>query len=124
MQPGERSFTVEASSTGFTGGRFENKIPMNAASKAANGIFDEEKSKGRNTKTIKVQLRETTQGSPDSLFAYEANRVDKVKKVMIKGKEITFRKNIELKSIDLFHGDGAKRQQEMRNKKKAKKTSK
>lgn len=104
----QRSFTVEASSLGKVGGRYESKSPSGAAAKAATQIFNDT---GTKQKTIKVQLREMTQGSKNhnKLKAYEATRVDDYKTVTINGREITFRKTISLKSIPLFHGDGVRR---------------
>lgn len=103
-----RSFTVEAASVGQPGGRYESKTPSSAASKAATQIFNET---GTKQKSIKVQIREMTQGSRkhNKLFAYEATREDIKKTVKINGKDVTFNKTISLKKIPLFHGDGARR---------------
>ena len=108
-QPQEvRSFTIEAATVGQPGGRYESKTPSSAASKAATQLFNET---GTKQKSIKVQMREMTQGSRkhNKLFAYEATREDIKKTVKINGKDVTFKKTISLKKIPLFHGDGARR---------------
>ena len=103
MERGERSFTVEATTVGTVGGRYINKTPREAAKKAARHLFDE-----TNKQTLRLQLRETTQGSPHRLFAYEAKRVPIDKTVRIAGKERHFSQEVKLRKVKEFHGDGVR----------------
>jgi len=108
MDVEERSFTVEASSVGEVGGRFINRTPRRAALKAARGILDG-LSKAARKSDIRVQLRETTRGSKDKLFAYRARSVDVNKVINRGGKDIEINQEIKLAKVPLFHGDGARR---------------
>jgi len=110
MKSGKRSFTVEASSTGDVGGRYISKGPGNAARKAASQIFRSHPT----SKSIRVQMRETTQGSDKTLYAYKAKKVMRSKeeqqKVVERGDvNIKYSFTIELEPTPLFHGDGARR---------------
>lgn len=102
MDPTERSFTVEASSIGEVGGRYINDEPRNAAMKAARVLFGSAGSQ----KKLKLQLRETTRGSKDKLYAYEAEKIRINKTVTIAGKEVQINQKIKLSKTPLFHGDG------------------
>lgn len=110
MKPGSRSYTVEASSTGYVGGRYVNKpglSPKDAASKAATQIFKSEG--GRNLKNVRLQIRETTQGSDKKLFAYKAKKVTKRKTVEHDypvPTKVNYTYDVVLEPVSLFHGDG------------------
>lgn len=106
IDDGQRSFTVEASSIDETGGRYINQEPLQAAKKAANVLFSSPKGKKQNS--IKLELRETTRGSPDKLFAYQAKREKIDKTVEINGKKVTFHNRIKLSKVPKFFGDGAR----------------
>jgi len=112
MENDERSFTVEASTTEDVGGRYINRAPRDAAKKAARVLFDAsaDRKKGSGVKSLRLQLRETTRGSPDSLFAYEATKHDIKKTVMIAGKQVRISQEIKRRSVPLFHGDGVRKQ--------------
>lgn len=99
----KRSFTVEASSVNSTGGRYISNTPSQAARKAANLLFRENAGKNK----LEVQMRETTQNSPDSLFAYKAVKTAVNKTVNLAGKKIQIKQEVKLTSIPLFHGNGA-----------------
>lgn len=110
MKPGKRSFTVEASTIGDVGGRYINHNPGDAARKAASQIFR----KHPESKSLRVQMRETTSGSDKKLYAYKAKKVTKSKEEQKKiiergGAEITYRFSIEIEPTPLFHGDGVRR---------------
>jgi len=107
---GERSFTVEASSIDETGGRYLNKAPLQAAHKAARVLFSTDK--GKKQTTIKLQLRESTRGTGDKLFAYEAKKENINKVIKINGKDVVFKKRIKVTKGPRFHGDGARKQKQ------------
>jgi len=108
MDVDERSFTVEASSVGEVGGRYINRSPRRAASKAARIILDGLPSKQKRSE-IRLQLRETTRGSKDKLFAYRARSTDIRKTINRGGKDILITQEIKMSKVPLFHGDGARR---------------
>lgn len=63
----ERSFTIDSSEIGITGGRYIGKSPYTAAAKASRVLFREQK--GKKTK-IRFTLRETTRESTGKVFEY------------------------------------------------------
>lgn len=110
MKSGKRSFTIEASSTGDVGGRYINNTPSDAAGKAASKIFRNHPT----LKSIRVQVRETTQGSDKKLYAYKAKKVMKSKEEQKKtiergGAKISYTFSVQLEPTPLFHGDGARK---------------
>jgi len=109
MDPEDRSFTVEASSVGVTGGRYINRAPRRSALKAARILFDSSEAKAGKLDQLRVQMRETTMGSPDRLFAYEATKKKVNKTVNIAGNEVNIRQEINLSKVPLFHGDGVRK---------------
>jgi len=89
----ERSFTVDSSSIGVTGGRYKSKVPSSAAKKAASKLFAK-----KNTKSMEFQIRETTRGSDKQIYAYKAIRETLAKPLVrvIAGKEVVNRYKIVL----------------------------
>lgn len=72
----KRTFTIQASEIGFTGGEYKSDSPNKAAKKAANRIFklitEEEAYKEYATnESIKFILREKTRGSEKKTYFYE-----------------------------------------------------
>lgn len=61
----DRSFTVEKSDAGATGGRYISSSPYGAASKAARIILREKKAS-----KVKLTLRETTRGGKGKEYDY------------------------------------------------------
>lgn len=68
MSAASRSFTVEASEIGVTGGRYVSAGPYAAASKAARAMFKDKKV-GKKT-AVRFTLRETTRDGEGGLFTY------------------------------------------------------
>ena len=82
MSPGERSFTIEGSGTGFKGGRYRTKSgPLVAARKAGARLYrklTETQIKARESsgkKDIKFILKETTRGSKKETMFFRVKRV-------------------------------------------------
>ena len=110
MKSGKRSFTIEASSTSDVGGRYINNGPGDAAGKAASKIFRNHPT----LKSIRVQMRETTQGSDKKLYAYKAKKIMKSKEEQAKMVErgdvkISYTFSVQLEPTPLFYGDGAQK---------------
>jgi len=63
-----RSFTVEGSEIGVTGGRYMSASPYSAAAKAARAMFKDAKV-GKKT-SVRFTLRETTREGEGGLFTY------------------------------------------------------
>lgn len=77
-QDKKRSFTIQSSEIGFSGGEYKSDIPSKAAKKAAKRIFtlianDEKYSKFASHDTIKFLLREKTRGSEKKIYYYETS---------------------------------------------------
>lgn len=74
----KRSFKVSMSSFGVVGGRYISSTPSSAAKKAARILFRQSDngppSAGGKPMTVTFELRETTRGSKDTVFAYRAVR--------------------------------------------------
>jgi hypothetical protein len=73
----KRTFTIQASEIGFTGGNYASDLPSKAGKKAAKRLFqlvtkDASFKRFASLKTIKFILREKTQGSAKNTFFYEA----------------------------------------------------
>ncbi len=78
-----RSFTIEhvqkinGSNVNYTGGRFKSEIPSSSASKMFSHIYHYLGATG--PLSLKITLRETTQGSLKKLYSYKVSKiVDKV----------------------------------------------
>jgi hypothetical protein len=77
----KRTFTIQASEIGFTGGVYKSDLPSKASKKAAKRLFEliEDKngpyhSKFSNLTKVKFILREKTQSSQKKTFFYEAEK--------------------------------------------------
>lgn len=82
MSPGERSFTIEGSGTGFKGGRYRSKTgPLTAARKAGARLYREltesqiKDRESKNKKNIKFILKETTRGSKKETMFFKVERI-------------------------------------------------
>jgi hypothetical protein len=74
----KRTFTIQASEIGFTGGEYKSDIPSKAAKKAGKRIFKlvsevEEYKKFASKESIKFILREKSRGSEKKTYFYEAS---------------------------------------------------
>lgn len=83
MSGEKRSFTIEGSSLGIKTGHYKGKTPGQAARKAAKMLYkrldkhdDRSLVKFNKVKNVKLMLRETTRGSPNNVFYYEADRTE------------------------------------------------
>ena len=92
----KRSFTIQASEIGFTGGVYKSDLPSTASKKAAKRLFQliEDKSgpyhsKFGNLTKVKFILREKTQGSPKKTFFYDAEKKNLTSPKIIKLKAPT-----------------------------------
>lgn len=96
----DRSFTVESSDVGITGGRYMAKSPYNAAAKAARILFREQT--GKKNK-IRFHLRETTRESAGKTFEYIGVKSTLPNpKVIVRGDaEITIKHSYSVKSCKL-----------------------
>jgi hypothetical protein len=63
-----RSFTIDASEVGATGGRFISASPYQAAAKAARGLFKDKKA--AKMTAVRFTLRETTRAGDGGLYTY------------------------------------------------------
>lgn len=74
----KRSFKVSMSSFGVSGGRYISSTPSSAAKKAARILFRQSDTgsvpSGGKPMNVSFELRETTRGSKDTVFAYRAVR--------------------------------------------------
>jgi hypothetical protein len=102
MEDGQRSFTTERSSVAaqkeHVNSRYISRNPMSAGKKAARVLFRNHANKSDDK--IYIQIRETTRGSKDATFFYEATRTKVNKKRKVGGKEIKITQEIEIKSAD------------------------
>lgn len=76
MSDKKRTFTIQASEIGFTGGEYKSDLPSKAAKKAAKRIFalaakDAAFKKFSDRKTLWFVLREKTRGSDKKVFFYK-----------------------------------------------------
>lgn len=92
----DRTFTVQGSEIGTSGGSYKASSPYNAGKKAARQLFRKNKSK----KSIKFLLRETTQGSAKKVFFYHAQEKKlATPRVFVRnGVEIKVEKEITMKT--------------------------
>lgn len=72
-----RSFKIEGSSIGYEGSAFVSATPGGAAKKAARKMYkliqnDSSFSRYKSDKLVQIIIRETTLGSKNGLFAYDA----------------------------------------------------
>jgi hypothetical protein len=99
----ERSFTIDKSEIGSTGGRFVGKSPYTVAAKAARSLFKDAKDSKKKKTEIKFTLRETTAGTGSKEFHYIG--VKKALGTPIKVKrgdtEITIKHTYHVKSCKL-----------------------
>lgn len=77
----KRSFTIQSSEIGFSGGEYKSDIPSKAAKKAAKRIFkliatNDDYKKFASSDTIKFLLREKTRGSEKKSYYYETSIKD------------------------------------------------
>jgi hypothetical protein len=80
-QDKKRSFTIQSSEIGFTGGNYKSDAPGKAAKKAAKRIFKlietvPEYKKFASNESIKFFLREKTQDSEKKVYVYETSIKD------------------------------------------------
>jgi len=94
----ERTFTVQASEFGITGGHYKSSAPRAAATKAARILFKEH---NKPAKTVKFVLRETTRTSAKKEYFYEASikKLDTPLEIVRKGITITVTKKVTIKSL-------------------------
>lgn len=77
----KRSFTIQSSEIGFSGGEYKSDIPSKAAKKAAKRIFkliatEDGYKQYASRETIKFLLREKTRGSEKKSYYYETSIKD------------------------------------------------
>lgn len=74
----KRTFTIQASEIGFSGGHYKSDLPSKASKKAAKRLFElidtSNTYKSFDGKKIKFILRETTKGTEKKTFFYEAEK--------------------------------------------------
>ncbi len=81
MSNTKRTFTIQASEIGFSGGEYKSDIPSKAAKKAANRLFElvsknDAYKKFSDLTSIKFILREKSKGSDKKTFFYDATKKD------------------------------------------------
>lgn len=76
-------------------GRYMSSSPYNAAPKAARALFQH-----TSKKTIRLTLKETTQGSKNNLYTYTAvkTKLDKPVVVSLGNSQVTIKNQINIKS--------------------------
>lgn len=97
----KRTFTVISSIVQEKGGRYTSKNPLSAAKKAASQLFKKAgKTKHKNKKQIKFELKETTSGSDKKTMKYVATRVKlaQPKVIEIMGNKITYNYQIKVRA--------------------------
>lgn len=98
-----RSFTIESvkktngSSVRYTGGRFISDTPSSAARKAFTKAYHHLKISG--PMTLKISIRETTQGSLHKTYDYRINKVAENIEVERDGEIIVYKFSTKIKSI-------------------------
>jgi hypothetical protein len=92
----KRTFTIQASEIGFTGGVYKSDLPSKASKKAAKRLFEliQDKTspyhaKHANLTKVKFILREKSQGSAKKTFFYEAEKKDLASPKIVKVKAPT-----------------------------------
>ena len=98
----DRTFTVQGSDFGVTGGVYKSSTPAAAAKKASRILF---KSAKTGVKSIKFILRETTHDSKKKTYFYEAfiNYLNEPKVINRSGVDITITKEIRIKTCGEHH---------------------
>lgn len=98
-----RTFTVDNSDIGDSGGRYVSDVPSLAAKKAASKLFAKAKTSHnhKSVKTITFSLRETTRKSAKTQFRYKATQKALPKPItrVINGKEITNKFSIHIVAV-------------------------
>lgn len=98
-----RTFTIEiiyntkGNKIHFDGGRYISRTPSGAASKAFSQAYRHFKGKGK--MSLKITLRETTQGSVHKSYKYRVSRVPQESKREIDGKIISYSYITKVRSI-------------------------
>jgi len=99
-----RSFTIESinSTIGggrvkYTDGRFISETPAGAAKKAFTKAYHSIKETG--PLSLKIKIRETTQGSLHKIYEYRVTRIAKKVQVERDGKLITYKFTTKVKAI-------------------------
>lgn len=98
-----RSFTIESISrtrggrVNYTGGRFISETPAGAAKKAFSKAYHSINATG--PLSLKIKIRETTQGSLHKIFEYRVTRKAEKMQVERDGEIITYNFTTKIKSI-------------------------
>ncbi len=102
MTETKRFFTIDASSTKKTGGRYNSATPMSAATKAARRIFREADS---HVNSIRFIIRETTRStnSSNKRHYYTAKRTHSTRTFVKAGKTFKVEFDVEVKMTDETH---------------------
>lgn len=91
-----RSFTIEKSDVGETGGRFMGSEPYRVAAKVARSLFDSAGSKKKHHE-IRFTIRETTADSPKKSYTYIGIKKSLHKPIIVK------RGDVEIKIRHTYH---------------------
>lgn len=98
-----KTYTIESSAIGVSGGRYKSDSPSGAAKKAASILFRKasKSQKYKSVKKIKLCIRETTSGSEKKTFEYFATRVKLAKPVVreLNGVQIVNKYKVSVKAI-------------------------
>jgi hypothetical protein len=98
-----RSFTIEsinkygAGRVNYTGGRFISETPSAAAKKAFTKAYHHLKAKG--PMSLKICVRETTQGSLKKEYTYRVTKKSEKVEVERNGETITYNFTTKIKSV-------------------------
>ena len=98
-----RSFTIESikkttgTSVRYTEGRFISDTPSGAARKVFTKAYHHLKAKG--PLTLKIKIRETTQGSAKKEYDYKVSRKSETTEVERNGEVIVYNFTTKIKSI-------------------------
>jgi hypothetical protein len=92
-----RSFTIEKSDIGETGGRFMGDAPYRVASKAARSLFKYASEHRMKVHELRFTIRETTEGSAKKTFTYIGMKKSLHKPIIVK------RGDVEIKIHHTYH---------------------
>lgn len=98
-----RSFTIESiqrtrgGRVNYTGGRFISETPSGAAKKAFSKVYHSINATG--PLSLKIKIRETTQGSLHKIYDYRVTRKSEKVEVERNGEIITYNFITKIKSI-------------------------
>jgi hypothetical protein len=92
----DRSFTIDSSSTTYSGGRYIAQSPLHAAKHAARILFRPDNAKGATSVTF--TLRETTKRAEKKHYSYKATMKKRERPLVWKVKDDTGRVK-ELQSL-------------------------